>query len=68
MICGGWLGGEVVGEAKFADVGIKETMPLCVVGFSDVKLDRDMRFDVDGLEDGLCLRSHGGRVVGVTIN
>jgi hypothetical protein len=38
-------------ETEFPDEHVKETAPLGVIGLGDVKLDRDMGFDVDGLQN-----------------
>jgi hypothetical protein len=38
-------------ETEFPDERVEETAPLGVIGHGDVKLNRDMGFDVDGLQN-----------------
>lgn len=59
----GWLGGEVGTKTKFPNEGIKEAMPLGVIGFGDVEFDGDMRLDINSLENGHRRRINGGRDV-----
>ena len=42
---------DVVGETELAEDGVEGAAPLAVVGLVDVE-DRDVRADVDGLEQG----------------
>jgi hypothetical protein len=72
----GWRGRKVGAKTKFADESIKETMPFYVVGFSEIKFYRGMRFDVYHLENGCrwrrddrrsILNGGGGRGVGTRV-
>jgi hypothetical protein len=59
----GWRERKVGAKTEFADESIKETTPFYVVGFSEIKFDRDMRFDVYRLENGCRWRSDNRRSV-----
>lgn len=48
----GRRGGQVIGEPKFANEGIKELTPLGIVGFGELEDDGNVGFYVDCLEDG----------------
>jgi hypothetical protein len=60
-VLGSWPGGEMRTEAKLSDERIKEGTPFGVVGVNEIKLDGNVRFDVDSLEDGRRGHSDGGR-------
>jgi hypothetical protein len=59
----GWLGGDVRGEAKFADERVEETTPFGVIGLDKIKVDRDMGVDIDCQQDGRRWRANGGQDV-----
>jgi hypothetical protein len=62
-VLGGWRFGEVGAEPEFANEHIEEAAPFGVVRLGQIELDRDMRLDVEGLEDGDRRRSDRGRGV-----